>query len=384
MPWKETCPMDERTRFIARVLERERSFAEICRVFGISRKTGYKWVTRYRGGGPGALEDRSRAPLCHPNAVSGPVEARVVALRRRHPRWGPLKLVAVLARREPETRWPAASTAGAILERRGLVAPRRRRRRSPAYEGTLAACGKPNDVWSIDHKGQFRVGGPYCYPLTLSDGFSRYLLACRGLADVSGEKARPWIEAAFREHGLPLAIRSDSGPPFGSVGLGGLTRLSVWWIKLGIAPERIAAGHPEQNGRHERMHRTLKEETASPPRGSFAAQQAAFEAFREEYNGERPHEALGMRTPAEVYRRSEREYPERTPELEYPAGFVVRRVRSTGEIRWRGGLAYAQEGLAGEPLGLWQIAEDRWEVYVGFLRVGVLDERTGRIERVPR
>jgi transposase InsO family protein len=373
--------MDERVKFVAAVLAGDRDFAEVCRLFGISRRTGYKWWSRYRGEGAAGLVDRSRSPWRHANQTPQAVEARLVAEKKRRRKWGPKKLVAYLRRIEPETRWPAPSTAARLLDRRRLVTRRRRRSKSPPYAEPMTGATRPNAVWSADFKGQFPVGGPWCYPLTVSDGFSRYLLVCRGLPDTSALGVRPWFEAAFREVGLPLAIRTDSGPPFGSVGLGGLTRLTAWWVRLGICPERIDPGHPEQNGRHERMHRTLKEETASPPRDTWEAQQRAFDRFRVEYNDERPHEALRMRTPADVYQPSERPYPERLPELEYPAGFAVRQVRRSGEIKWRGGLVYASQTLTGEPLGLWQIDNDRWEVYFGFLRVGVLDGRAGRIER---
>ena len=298
MPWKETCPMDERVKFIGMYLEGELSMVELCRQFGVERKTGYKWVHRYEQGGPAGLVDRSRAPHHHPNAVVREIEDAIVTLRGRRPRWGPKKLRVKLGRREPPVSWPAASTIGEILQRHGLVVSRRRKRRTPPYVAPLLSAEQPNDVWCADFKGWFRTGdGSRCDPFTLSDSASRLLLRCQAVLHPDEESVRPVLDAAFREFGLPRAIRTDNGPPFATTTVRGLSRLSVWWIKLGIVPERIEPAKPAQNGRHERLHRTLKQETASPPARTLRLQQRAFDQFREYDNHDRPHEALEQQTP---------------------------------------------------------------------------------------
>jgi transposase InsO family protein len=303
------------------------------------------------------------------------VEA-LVAERRKHPRWGPRKLLAYLSKRQPTWPWPAASTAGEILKRHGLVVPRRRRRRRehpgrPKFEAKAA-----NDLWSTDFKGQFRTGDRrYCYPLTVADRCSRYLLGCEGLLTTAHAGARPVMESLFREYGLPRGILSDNGSPFSSSALRGLSRLSVWWIKLGIQPVLIEPGKPQQNGGHERMHRTLKEETTRPPAGDVAAQQQRFDAFRQEYNEERPHEALGQRTPSELYEPSPRAYPERLEEMEYPGHYEVRRVRSRGDIKWQGSLLFVSEALVGERVGLEETDDRIWSLYFGTLLLARFDER---------
>lgn len=381
MSWKETCAMTERVKFIAELERGERTMTEVCRLAGISRKTGYKWWNRYGEFGLDGLKERSRAPLTHPNAVAAEMAALLIETKSRYPNWGPEKVLDYLAQHEPRRRLPAVSTAGELFKRHGLVKPRRSRRRSPPYSEPFVAMSEPNAVWSADFKGQFRTGDrQLCYPLTISDGFSRYLIACRGLCAPEGIAVRYWMERAFREYGLPWAIRTDNGAPFASTALGGLSRLAVWWIKLGIRPERIAKGHPEQNGRHERLHWTLKQDTALPPRASLGAQQRAFDRFRVQYNQERPHEALAKRTPSELYSVSARAYPRRLPEIEYPAGFQVRRVRHSGQIKWRSQFVYLSQVLVGEPVGLYQIDERCWRLYYGPVAIGLLDEQRLRIE----
>jgi transposase InsO family protein len=383
MPWKDTCAMDERTQFIGDWLRGEEGIAALCRAYGISRKTGYKWIARYQAAGAAGLLERSRAPRRHPQAVGSAVEALLLAARAAHPTWGPRKLLAWLAPRRPDVALPAASTVGEVLRRAGLVVPRRRRARTPPWTAPLAHAAGPNAVWCADFKGQFRVGeGTLCYPLTISDACSRFLVRCQALPAIEGARVRPLFDAAFREYGLPAAIRTDNGPPFASTALGGLTPLSVWWVKLGILPERIAPGHPEQNGRHERLHRTLKRETALPPHGPAAtlrAQQRAFDRFRAEYNHERPHEALAQRPPASAYTPSARPYPSRLPPLEYPDADAVRWVRHNGQLRWQGRLLYLSEALAGEPVGLTALDERHWQIAFGPLCLGVLDGATGRV-----
>ena len=381
MGWRETCAVSERMRFVLEVQRGERSIADACRLAGVSRKTGYKWLGRYEQGGALALQDRSRAPHTHPNAITAPVKAMLLEARELHPSWGAVKLLAWLSRRQPACAFPAASTVSELLKRAGLVRPRRRRPHVPAYARAFMQAAEPNDVWSADFKGEFRTGdGRYCYPLTISDGFSRYLLLCRGLLRPNTEAVRPWFERAFREYGLPLAIRTDNGPPFASRSLAGLSTLSIWWLKLGIRPERIEPGCPEQNGRHERLHRTLKREATQPARASIRAQQHVFEAFRAEYNDERPHQALGHCTPSQFYQSSTRNYPSRLQELHYPRGFAVRRVRYVGTIKWQGRFVYVSHVLRGELIGLYQIAEDAWTVYFGSLALGRLDARCTRVE----
>jgi len=321
--------MNERVKFIARYLQNEEPFAALCADAGISRKTGYKWVERYDEGGVGALVDQSRAPRSHPHAIPAAVIDVLVALRRRHPRWGPRKLLAWLRRQDPGRAWPVPSTVGHMLRERGLVRPRRRHRYSAPYAERLRDYAGPNAIWCADFKGHFLVGDKRCHPLTIMDGFSRYLLRCQALKRPMFAQTRSVFESAFREFGLPQTIRTDNGAPFSTLAAGGLSRLAVWWIRLGIRPERILPGRPDQNGRHERMHSTVKADTARPPRSSFRTQQRAFEAFRREYNHERPHEALSYDTPAARYAPSSRPYPRQLPELEYPAHFRLERVYPT-------------------------------------------------------
>lgn len=366
MPWKETCAMDERIKFVAEHLRQERTLSELCRCYGISRPTAYKWLERYALHGPAGFVERSCAPKQHPNQTPVAVEERIIALRQRHPQWGPRKLLALLERDAPQQRWPAQSTAGEILKRHGLTQARRVRRRTPGYEGPRHQGVSPNDVWAADFKGWFKTGdGCRVDPLTISDWVSRYLLCCHGPESTMSQHVRPQFERAFREYGLPWAIRTDNGPPFASVGLGGLSRLSVWWVRLGIWPERIRPGHPEENGRHERMHKTLKEAVAQPPQASLRAQQEAFDRFRYEYNELRPHESLGMQTPAECYRASDRRFPERLPGIEYGSSVEVRRVRSNGQIKWTGQMLFLSEALIGEPVGLRQIDNELWSIHFG-------------------
>lgn len=375
MPWNETEPMNERVKFIARYLQKDEPFSALCARAGVSRKTGYKWVERYDEGGVTALVDRSRAPLSHPHAVPVAVRDAIVALRRRHPRWGPRKLLAVLRRHDPTCAWPAASTVGDLLRQQGLVRRRRRRRYSVPYGDRLADYAAPNAIWCADFKGHFPVGDARCHPLTIMDGFSRYLLRCEALPRPLSAPSQKVFESAFREFGLPQAIRTDNGAPFSTLAAGGLSRLAVWWIRLGIRPERILPGRPDQNGRHERMHSTLKAETARPPRCSMRAQQRCFQAFCQEYNHERPHEALAYATPASRYAPSPRAYPRRLPHPEYPAHFRVERAYPNGVISFRETQWYLTHCLAGELVGLEEMDNDSWTVYFGPIELGVLDVR---------
>ena len=359
--------------------------AELCRAHGISRQTGYEVVRRYQKEGEAGLEERSRAPHQHPNQVAEEIEEQLLKLRRAHMRWGPRKLRHYLAERQPQQQWPAASTIGALLEREGLVLGRRKRRRTEPYTQPLAGAKEPNQVWCADFKGWFRTqDGARIDPLTITDGHSRYLLRCQAVAKTDTERVGAIFAAAFREYGLPQAIRTDNGAPFASRAIAGLSRLAVSWMKLEIVPERIQPGHPEQNGRHERMHRTLKEETATPPAGNARAQQRAFARFQKEYNQERPHEALGQKTPASFYRPSPRTYPERVPEPEYDQGLEVRRVQKHGEFGWKNQVVFLSETLAGERVGLELIEDDYWLVYFAAFPIACFDSRKLCVRPLPR
>lgn len=381
MPWKESCAVDERLKFVAEVRCGVDSVAELARAYGVSRKTAYKWLGRYQEVGPEGLLERSRAPHSRPWTLSDDVAELIVALRKKRPTWGPRKLLAALERERLGIRLPAASTVAELLSKRGLVAHRRRARKTPVYQGPFSACRAPNQVWCADFKGHFFLGNNHvCHPLTITDAFSRYLLRCEGLTRTGETSVREHFESAFREFGLPEAIRTDNGVPFSSIAAGGLSRLAVWWIKLGIRPERIEPGKPTQNGRHERFHRTLQQETASPPEGNMAAQQRAFDAFRTVYNDERPHEALGQQTPASRYVSSTRLFPARVREPEYGDDAEVRRVHYAGYMKWRGHTVFVSETLAGEPVGLTQVEDGRWEVRYGPLLLGQIDDE-GRFSR---
>ena len=380
MPWEETCAMDERVKLVGDYLCEQWSITALSEIYGVSRKTIYRWIDRYDDDGIDGLKERSRAPLSHPNAT-GPDIGEMIIKEKLHPQhWGPKKVMARLEAGSPERAWPAISTAGEILKRHGLVSRRRLRHRTSPYTEPFLDCNGSNVVWSADFKGQFQTGDKrMCYPLTLTDNYSRYLLACRGLGRPTGEATRPWLEWALREYGLPRAIRTDNGTPFASVALGGLSQLAVWLVKLGIRPEPIKMGQPQQNGRHERMHRTLKEETASPPQRDLSKQQQAFDHFTREYNQVRPHEALGQKPPASVYRPSQTRYPARVPDVEYDSSFSVRQVRHNGEIKWKGQMVYVSQALAGEPVGLLQTDNELWQVNFSFHPLGILDERTAKI-----
>ncbi len=373
--------MDERMRFVMAASEDEAVMSEICAEFGISRQTGYKWLLRYRADGVEGLKERSRAPIRHGRARDEELVAAALALRERQPTWGPKKLRKKLAERWPDVAPPASSTIGDWLRKEGLTPSRRKRRRCPPFSSPLAAADAPNAIWCVDFKGWFRTGdGQRCDPLTISDAMSRYLLRCQAMAQPDGAHVRPAFEAAFCEFGLPLAIRSDNGPPFASTGAGGLSRLSVWWIKLGVRPERIDPGKPQQNGRHERLHRTLKADAVSPPAATLAEQQRRFDAFRAVYNHERPHEALDFATPGSLYRASQRAYPCALREPDYPDAAAVRRVRSSGEVKWAGDLIFVSEALVGEPVAIEETDQGEWLVRYADVELGYIDQ-SGRLRR---
>ncbi len=383
MPWKEELPMDQRLRFVGDYLNGYFSFAELCYRFGISRKTGYKWINRYQeSGNPDSLLDRSRCPHHFPAKTPEAITEALLAVRDKHPSWGPRKLLWRVGRDHPDwTYLPAPSTVRLILQRNGLTRKRHKRIRRSHPGKRMTVITEANQVWTLDFKGQFKTGdGVYCYPLTVADGFSRYIFACKGLLSPSHDPVKQAFKRVFREHGLPVRIRSDNGTPFASVALGRLSRLSVWWIRLGILPELIAPGCPQQNGRHERMHKTLKYETTIPPAENLQRQQRRFNSFLYEFNYERPHEALGMKVPSEVHIQSPRPFPARLPRIEYPAHFEVRRVSHNAGFRWKSKHVSASHVLIDEYIGLEEIDNGVWEVYFGPIWLGRLDERIMKIE----
>lgn len=344
----------------------------LCREFGISRKTGYKWEQRFLDGGVPNLVDRTSRPHVLSRAMSPEMAQRIIASRTAHPSWGPKKLQVVLARAHPEVVLPATSTMSALLKRAGLIKERRPRQRTPQSTFPLAAATAPNVVWCTDFKGKFRVNRLYCYPLTITDACSRFVLRSEPLVAERFEASKAVYVAAFREFGLPLRMRSDNGRPFASTGIGGLSVLSVWWIKLGILPERIEPGCPEQNGRHERMHRTLKAEVASPPKSDWDAQVQALEEWRQEFNHVRPHEALGMQTPASRHTLSPRTYDEHVGDPMYPEHFETRRVRADGCIAINNHHVSLGSVLAHECVGAEPIDDNLWHLWFGPVLLGRL------------
>ena len=387
MPWKDVSAVEQRLEFVLRAIQHETSMTELCRNFGISRQTGYELLAHFKADGLDGLQPHSRAPRTHPNALAQAVCAAVIRAKARHPSWGPKKLQPLAD--EPEAirqQWPVSSTRGTILARAGLVVPRRpARAHVPPRTQPFGSVSAANDTWCADFKGWFRTAdGTRCDPLTISDAHSRVLLRCQALEHgIHTRYVRPVFDAAFREYGLPLRLRTDNGSPFAHVGAGGLSDLAVWWIKLGIVPERIDPGRPNQNGRHERFHRTLKAATANPPAASIRAQQQRFDAFRQEYNTERPHEALGQHPPLEWYTPSPRSYPGRVAEPTYPEATHVRRVRHNGEIRWSQDTIYVSSVLVGEPVGIYEVA-DGWLVRYGPIDLGLLDPPRNRLRMARR
>ena len=374
MPWKECSVMDERVRFVGRLLDGE-GMSDVCREFGISRKTGYKIFNRYKDEGLEALTDRSRRPVRYANQLPDQIERTIVRLKKDKPHWGARKIRELLVRRlVGDVRIPAKSTVHAVLDRHGLVKRARQRRRFKAVGTPLSQAAQPNDLWSADFKGEFKLGnGRYCYPLTVSDQASRYVLACEALEST---KELPVIEAfvrLFKERGLPSAIRSDNGLPFASPnGLYNLSKLSVFWLRLGIMIERIKPGNPQQNGRHERMHRTLKAETTRPAGSNSLQQQARFDAFISEFNDERPHEAIEMKTPAEVYTPSSRAY-EGLPELEYPFHDRDVLVTACGRICMHRKKINVSTVLAGQRLGITEVDDGIWLLSFMHYDLGYID-----------
>lgn len=381
MPWSQTSPMDQRTQFIADYLRESLSTTDLCALYGVSRKTGYKWIDRYLRHGPTGLDERSCKPRASPNQTDQEIVTAILEIRRRHPSWGAKKLLVLLHKGHPRWDLPGRSTVCDILSRHGLVPKQRQRRRIGHPGKPTSTILAPNDLWCADYKGQFKTGnGLYCYPLTVTDGYSRYLLSCQALDSTAVAGAKPVFTRLFKEYGLPTRIRTDNGVPFATTTLARLSALSAWWVRLGVMPELIEPGKPQQNGRHERMHRTLKDETTRPAAGSLSAQQRKFNHFRDEFNNERPHEALDQQTPASQYQPSLREMPNKIPPLEYPDRFEVRYVSANGGIRWNRDWVNVSSVCIGEYVGFEEIDDGIWNVYFGPLKLGRFDERHMRIE----
>lgn len=381
MPWKASDPVSERFEFVRRLEEGER-VVDLCHEFGISRKTAYKLKERFEQMGPRGLFDRSRAPRTIPHRTPPETEELLVGTRKDHPTWGPKKIRAWLQRQNPELHLPCTSTVGDVLLRHGLIERRRRRRTTSPYGSPLLTATAPNHIWCADFKGQFRLGsGRYCYPLTITDRFSRFLIRCEGLEGTHVETAIVVFDLAFREFGLPTVIRTDNGCPFAAPGLWGLSKLTARWLRLGIWPERIEPAHPEQNGQHERMHLVLKQETTRPAGDNLLQQQERFDKFVDQYNFDRPHEALDQRPPADFYAKSPRPFPDKLPELEYPMHDHVQKVRRNGDVfiekRKR---FFLSTVLAGEQVGLRETEDGRWLVTFAKYDLGHCDCKTKRFE----
>lgn len=370
--------MEVRKEFVRLALTGRYTFNSLCVAFGISEKTGYKWLGRYQSEGEAGLANRSHVPHAPPHQISAAVRQRIIHLREKHPTWGPKKLRARLETTSPDISWPAASTIGDVLKRAGLVDKSRRRRKKENFPSALdlglTVARAPNDVWTTDFKGEFRLRtGLYCFPLTVMDAESRFLLGCTGFSSTASLPVQAAFKRLFQRYGLPQVIRSDNGIPFASpVALGRLSELAVWWIRLGIRPERIKLAQPQQNAQHERMHRTLKAEATRPASATMREQQKRFDYFRREYNNERPHESLAQRPPVSCYDASSRAFPSRLPALEYPPHIEVRRPHSNGMMTWKGRSFWLSKCLGDEDLGLEETATDIWTLSFGPLLLGNL------------
>lgn len=377
MPWTEVKPMQQKVLFIADHIRKTASMTDLCERYGISRKTGYKWLGRFEELGLEGLSERPRCPKRSPAQTPYRIQQAIIELRQQFQTTpGAKKLQVLLAKRYPHETIPSKSTIYNILNRAGLVQTYHRKRRVAPYPQPFAPVTQVNQLWSVDYKGQFKLRNTHwCYPLTVMDHHSRYLCGCQALKGPRLKETQTEFIRLFQEYGLPERIRTDNGIPFASSAKGGLSRLSLWWIKLGILPERIEPGKPQQNGRHERMHRTLKQAATRPPSHSLRGQQQRFDTFREEYNQQRPHEALQQRTPASQYTASMRSYPERLAPLHYPDYFEERKVSNNGVVYWRNKLVYVSHLLQGENVGLEEVDNGIWQVYVGPIKLGAFDER---------
>lgn len=373
MVWKEVKVEEQKLNFINEYIEAKFTFTELCQAYEISRKTGYKWVDRFRLRGKEGLKDLSRAPHTHPHELSNEVVEAILDLKNTHNTWGAKKIHARIQKVRPNLQLPSINSVGNVLNRFGLVLPRKYRRRVPET-APLAHCVEANNVWAYDFKGWFLTGdGNKCEPLTITDGHTRYLLRCTSLKRKNTSNVWSVFDSAFREYGLPLRVRSDNGPPFATVGAGRLSPLAILFIKAGITPEWITPGKPQENGRHERFHLTLKNETASPPAMTLKKQEGLFQRFQDYYNHERPHEALSQETPASVYRPSERQWNGKLRSPEYPDSFDRRKVMKCGCIGWRGKSLFISETLYGEYVGLNEQDDGYFEVTYGPIFLGKID-----------
>lgn len=376
MPWKDVEPMDEKLLFIADYLRKVSNFSGLCLQYGISRKTGYKWVERYDTGGLEALAEQSRRRHTQLERTPYAVEQLILQLRQARDIPGPKKIRAQLESRLRVDEIPSCTTIYTILKRAGLVETPRRRRHVRPHAGPLRSATEPNELWSADYKGQFKTrDGKWCYPLTVMDHASRFLLGCDGLNGTSFEPTKKVFERLFNEYGLPQRMRTDNGVPFASIGVGNLSRLSIWWIRLGIIPERIELGQPQQNGRHERMHRTLKRSLGQPAAPNLLHEQRQLDAFRKHYNEQRPHEGLAQRIPRSCYQTSNRPFPKRLPEIAYPSWFEQAKVHSSGVVYWRRVTIYIGNLLEGQHVGIEPAGDGLWDVYFGPVKLGRFDER---------
>lgn len=384
MPWQGVSPVDLRMRFVTEYLTEHFSMTELAASYGISRKTAYYWINHYRREGPGRLAGASRRPHQMPRATNEEIVARVITMRRQHPFWGAGKIRDRLTTLEPAITWPCRDTIHTILVHAGVVR-RRRPRRVVAPSHHLIRPTAPNEEWTADYQGQFPTGdGVLCYPLTIRDGFSRFVLRCQALTSTRLAGTQAQFARVFAEYGLPARIRTDNGVPFAGPGLAGLSRLTVFWLRLGILPTRGRPGRPGDNGAHEQFHRILKQHTARPPAASLAAQQRRFRRFVEEYNTIRPHDAVGHAAPVTRYLPSPRPFPRRLPPLEYPADRLVRRVCDTGRVKWHGRKLFLSTTLAGEDIGFAAVDDGVWLVYFGALLLAIFSERTWRLESPDR
>ena len=380
MPWKTIKPMDQKIQLLSEWNTRECSKVDLSHKYNLSRPTIDKWLTRYEKEGIDGLKERSRAPHHCPHKVSDEIVDMIVTQKLKNTNRGPKKVIAQLKREYPEIIWPAPSTVGEWLKRYNLVKKKKKRARVAPYTEPFGRCAQANSIWSADYKGQFQTqNDKMCYPLTISDNHSRYLLRCHGLYGPRYKQTKAVFESAFKEYGLPDAIRTDNGIPFASISIGGLSHLSIWWILLGIVPERIDRGCPEQNGRHERMHRTLKEETLNPIAQTLKKQQLIFEHFKVEYNTERPHEALNQQCPCEHYKPSARSYPKRLKKIEYDNSLEVRHICRNGHFMFKNHDFFLSKLLAEHAIGLKEVADGYWKIYFSFQTIGTIDMRKNKI-----
>lgn len=380
MPWKTVKPMDQKIQLIADWQTEQLSITALSQKYNVSRPTAYKWINRYQQLGIDGLKEQDKTPVYSPHQTPNDIVNLIIKEKRKNKNRGPKKVLAQLKKKYPRIKWPSANTVGNWLKKYGLVKRKKRRRLVPPYTEPFLECQESNAVWSADYKGQFFTKDKkICYPLTISDNYSRYLIKCQGLPGPRYQETKTVFEAAFREYGLPYAIRTDNGTPFAGRSAGGLSRLMVWWIQLGIKPERIKKANPQQNGRHERMHRTLKEETLNPIAYSLKEQQRSFNWFCFDYNNYRPHEALGQNTPSIYYKKSTRLYLEKPIIPDYDLCYKVRKVRYSGEIKFKNKMYGLTTLLTGQPVGLKQTTEDAWNVYYSFYKVATIDLRKNKI-----